>query len=147
MSPAAGVQHLEHVLVLSDDIERSCRFYELALGLRAGERPALEFAGYWLYAGETACLHIAERASYRAHAQTLGLSVPEFAQGAGPVDHLAFGADDYEALSERLAGCGVQPIRNDVPGGGPRQLFFDDPDGLRVEINVTAPTTKAGGDG
>jgi hypothetical protein len=40
----------------------------------------------------------------------------------------------------------VQPIRNDVPGGGPRQLFFDDPDGTRVEINVTAPTTKEGAD-
>jgi catechol 2,3-dioxygenase-like lactoylglutathione lyase family enzyme len=142
-----SVSGLEHVLLLSDDIERSCRFYEQALGLRAGERPPLAFDGYWLYAGATACLHIADRASYRAHAQALGLGVPERVQGAGPVDHLAFSGADYDALSERLAACGVQPVRNDVPGGGPRQLFFDDPDGQRVEINVTAPTTKAGGDG
>ena len=32
------------------------------------------------------------------------------------------------------AAC--DPVRNDVPGGGPRQLFFFDPDGARVEINI-----------
>lgn len=145
MLVSGSVGGLEHVLLLSDDIERSCRFYEQALGLRAGERPPLEFDGYWLYAGATACLHIADRTSYRAHAQALGLGVPERAQGAGPVDHLAFSGADYESLSERLAACGVDPVRNDVPGGGPRQLFFDDPDGLRVEINVVETAAQDGG--
>ncbi len=147
MSGAVGVRGLEHVLVLSDDIERSRRFYELALGLRAGERPPLQFAGFWLYAGATACVHIADRSEYRRHADALGLDVPARAPGPGPVDHVAFSAGDYEALSAQLAACGVEPIRHDVPGGGPRQLFFDDPDGLRVEINVMAPRTKAGGNG
>ena len=52
------------------------------------------------------------------------------------MDHIAFSAADYDAVTERLARAGIEPVRNDVPGGGPRQLFFDDPDGLRVEINV-----------
>jgi len=147
MSGSPGVTALEHVLLLSDDIERTRDFYEQTLGLRAGARPPLEFAGYWLYAGATACLHIADRTSYRAHAGTLGLGVPERVTGPGPVDHLAFSAGDYDELIQRLARRGVQPIRNDVPGGGPRQLFFDDPDGQRVEINVKASTTEAGGDG
>jgi Glyoxalase/Bleomycin resistance protein/Dioxygenase superfamily len=51
MSSAAEVKALDHVLVLSDDIERSREFYEGALGLRAGPRPPLEFDGFWLYAG------------------------------------------------------------------------------------------------
>ena len=106
----------------------------------------MEFDGYWLYAGVSPCLHIADRDSYRAHARTLGLDVPPAADGRGPVDHIAFSASDYDALERRLAGLGVQPIRNDVPGGGPRQLFFEDPDGTRVEINITAPTTKEGAD-
>jgi catechol 2,3-dioxygenase-like lactoylglutathione lyase family enzyme len=140
MSDALGVSELEHVLVLSDDIEAACEFYERALGLRAGDRPPLQFGGYWLYAGETPCLHIADRDSYRRHARTLGLAVGERpgAAGAGPVDHIAFSAADYEAVSTRLASAGIEPVRNDVPGGGPRQLFFDDPGGLRVEINVHA---------
>ena len=132
---SCGVSELEHVLVLSDDIDAARDFYERAVGLRTGERPPLAFAGYWLYAGEAPCLHIADRAAYAAHAQTLGLTVSG-ASGRGPVDHIAFNAADYAAVSERLARAGITPVRNDVPGGGPRQLFFNDPDGLRVEINV-----------
>jgi catechol 2,3-dioxygenase-like lactoylglutathione lyase family enzyme len=136
MSGGLGVSELEHVLVLSDDIDATRNFYERAVGLRAGDRPAFAFTGYWLYAGDVPCVHIADRTSYRAHAQTLGLSVPERAGAPSPVDHIAFTARDYEAVTERLAAAGIEPVRNDVPGGGPRQLFFDDPQGLRIEINV-----------
>jgi catechol 2,3-dioxygenase-like lactoylglutathione lyase family enzyme len=137
----SGVSELEHVLVLSDDIDAARHFYESALALTAGDRPPLPFDGYWLYSGNVACVHIADRASYRAHAATLGLIVGERAggvggSGSGPVDHIAFSASDYEAVTARLASAGIEPVRNDVPGGGPRQLFFSDPDGLRVEINV-----------
>jgi catechol 2,3-dioxygenase-like lactoylglutathione lyase family enzyme len=136
MSTASGVSALDHVLVLSDDIDRSREFYEGVLGLRAGPRPPLEFDGFWLYAGERPCLHVADRVAYRAHARTLGLTVAERAGGPGPVDHIAFVADDYDAACTRLQRVGVEPVRNDVPGGGPRQLFFFDPDGVRVEINI-----------
>jgi catechol 2,3-dioxygenase-like lactoylglutathione lyase family enzyme len=130
----SAVSELEHVLVLSKDIEAAREFYERAVGLRTGERPPLQFDGYWLYAGDTPCLHIADRRQYAAHALTLGLAVA--GGGGGAVDHIAFGAADYDAVSERLARAGIEPVRNDVPGDGPRQFFFDDPDGLRVEINV-----------
>ncbi len=145
----SAVSELEHVLVLCTDIEATREFYERAVGLRAGDRPPLQFDGYWLYAGETPCLHIADRAQYAAHAQTMGLAVeaaparpsesggPAGPRGrVGPVDHIAFSARDYDAVNERLARAGIEPVRNDVPAGGPRQLFFDDPDGLRVEINI-----------
>jgi catechol 2,3-dioxygenase-like lactoylglutathione lyase family enzyme len=134
----AGVTAMEHVLVLSDDIDAARHFYERALGLTAGDRPPLQFDGYWLYASGVACLHIADRASYRSHAATLGLSVGERVcdPGTAPVDHITFSASDYEAVAARLASAGIEAVRNDVPGGGPRQFFFDDPEGLRVEINV-----------
>jgi catechol 2,3-dioxygenase-like lactoylglutathione lyase family enzyme len=143
MSAADGVAGLEHLLVLSDDIDRAADFYVQALGLRVGDRPPFQFTGYWLYAGQTPCLHIGGRASYRDHAAKMGLEVPERLDGRGPVDHIAFGASDYEAIRERLERAGVDPVRNEIPGGGPRQLFFDSPDGIRIEINVRA---KAGGD-
>ena len=141
MSSGLGVSELEHVLVLTDDIESTRAFYEQAVGLRTGERPELEFPGYWLYAGGVPCVHVADRAAYRAHAATLGLNVGERGGGAGgsrsaPVDHIAFSASDYDAVTARLDAAGIEAVRNDVPGGGPRQLFFEDPEGLRVEINV-----------
>ena len=64
---------MEHVLVLSDDIERTREFYCEVIGLTLGERPELAFPGYWLYAGELPCVHVAQRGPYLAHARRLGL--------------------------------------------------------------------------
>jgi catechol 2,3-dioxygenase-like lactoylglutathione lyase family enzyme len=129
------VTAIEHVLVLSDDIDRTRDFYCEVVGLEVGDRPPLEFPGYWLYAGPTACVHIAERRPYAAHAARLGLQIPERDSGVGPIDHIAFGAGDYDALTQRLERGGVAAVTNTVPGG-PRQVFIEDPNGVRVEINV-----------
>ena len=56
-------------------------------------------------------------------------------RGVGPVDHIAFIAGDYDELLERLERRGVAAVTNAVPGG-PRQVFIEDPNGVRVEINV-----------
>jgi catechol 2,3-dioxygenase-like lactoylglutathione lyase family enzyme len=126
-----SVSGLEHVLVLSDDVDAARDFYRDVVGLRVGPRPALEFPGYWLYAdGPSACLHLAEREPYLEHAATLGLGTP-----AGTVDHIAFDESDYDAALARIERHGVPAVANAVPGG-PRQLFIHDPSGVRVEINV-----------
>jgi catechol 2,3-dioxygenase-like lactoylglutathione lyase family enzyme len=128
---------LEHVLVLADDIDRTRDFYCEAVGLSVGDRPPLAFPGYWLYAGgsDGACVHIAERRAYAAHAAGLGLRVPSRDPGVGPVDHVAFRAGDWDAVLARLERHGVPAVTNSVPGG-PRQVFIEDPNGVRVEINV-----------
>jgi catechol 2,3-dioxygenase-like lactoylglutathione lyase family enzyme len=138
-----SVTAMEHVLVLSDDIEATRDFYCRVVGLRVGERPLLAFPGYWLYAGPIACLHVAERGAYSSHAASLGLEARAEPPGAGPVDHIAFNASDYEALSARLESNGVAAVRNTISGGGPRQLFIEDPNGVRVEINVRDSPTEA----
>jgi catechol 2,3-dioxygenase-like lactoylglutathione lyase family enzyme len=136
-----SVTAIEHVLVLSDDIERTRDFYCEAIGLEVGDRPPLAFPGYWLYAGagSGACVHIAERRPYATHAAGLGLRVqepdPGLGSGVGPVDHVAFSATDYDELLDRLQRSGVAAVTNVVPGG-PRQVFIEDPNGVRVEINV-----------
>jgi catechol 2,3-dioxygenase-like lactoylglutathione lyase family enzyme len=133
-----GVGSLEHVLVLADDIERTRDWYCRVVGLSVGDRPPLAFPGYWLYADGTACVHIAERRAYAAHAAGLGLVVPERDPGVGPVDHVAFTTGDWDELVARLERCGVGAVTNAVPGG-PRQAFVEDPNGVRVEISVRDP--------
>ncbi len=135
-----SITGLEHVLILADDLERSRDFYEW-VGLRAGERPPLEFPGYWMYAGANPCLHLADRAAYRAHASRLGLNFADGQPGPGRVDHIAFTALDYEALTDRLERSGVAAVHNDVPEAGLLQLFIEDPNGVRVEINVRRSQT------
>jgi catechol 2,3-dioxygenase-like lactoylglutathione lyase family enzyme len=130
-----SVTSIEHVLVLSDDVDATRDFYCDVVGLEVGERPALEFGGYWLYAGSTPVVHIADRRAYAAHAAGLGMSVPESDPGIGPVDHVAFVATDYDAVIERIERNGVASVR--LAGvGRPRQVFIEDPNGVRVEINV-----------
>jgi catechol 2,3-dioxygenase-like lactoylglutathione lyase family enzyme len=131
-----SVTEMEHVLVLSDDIEATRDFYCQVVGLEVGVRPSLEFPGYWLYAGEVPCLHVADRRAYLAHAASLGLTVPHEPPGAGSIDHIAFNASDYESILARLEQGGIAAVRNTIPGGALRQLFFVDPNGVRVEINV-----------
>jgi len=131
-----GVSEIQHVLVLADDIDATRDFYRDVIGLEVGERPALEFPGYWLYAGSSACLHIAERRAYREHAANLGLVVDAGAGGRGAVDHIAFSASDPDELSARLDRSGVPAVHNRIPSG-PRQVFVEDPNGVRVEITVS----------
>ena len=121
---------LDHLLVLTEDIEATKAFYCDALGLEVGDRPPLAFPGYWLYLDEVACVHVAERAAYEVHAAGLGLQVDT------TIDHVAFAGADYESLTARLEQAGVESVTNTVPGAGLRQLFLTDPNGVRVEINV-----------
>ena len=124
-----ALRRLEHVLVLTDDLEATKDFYCDALGLEVGERATLEFPGYWLYLDGVPCLHVAERGPYEAHAGTLGLRV-------GPaVDHVALGGTDFEQAAARLEAAGVEAVENAVPGAGLRQLFVTDPNGVRIELN------------
>ena len=125
-----ALHRLDHVLVLTDDVEATTAFYCDALGFERGERPEMPFPGQWLYLGGAPCLHVAERAAYEANAAKLGLR----AKGAA-IDHVAFAAAEYESVLERLQAAGVAAAVNAVPGG-PRQVFFDDPNGVRIELNI-----------
>lgn len=86
-----SVTEMEHVLVLSDDIERTREFYCRVVGLQVGERPPLE-------------------------------------------------------ITAKLESNGVGAVRNSV-SSGPRQLFIEDPNGVRVEINVKGIPHRGGRDG
>jgi catechol 2,3-dioxygenase-like lactoylglutathione lyase family enzyme len=124
------ISSLDHVLVLTDDLDGSLAFYRDALGLEVCERPALPFPGYWLGAGGRVSLHLAERESYGDALAALGL-----AHGEGPVDHVSFLGRGHDELVARLSAAGASVVRNEVPGAF-RQLFVTDPNGVRVEVNV-----------
>ena len=126
---------IQHVLVLADDIDAARDFYRDVVGLHVGDRPALEFPGYWMYSGPSACLHIADRSAYRAHAASVGLEVGVATDGRGAIDHIAFAASDADELLARIDRSGVSAVRHQIPSG-PSQVFIEDPNGVRVEINI-----------
>jgi catechol 2,3-dioxygenase-like lactoylglutathione lyase family enzyme len=127
--------HIEHLLVLSDDMDGTRDFYERVLGLVDGERPPLPFPGYWLYLGDVPAVHVADREAYVAHAETAGTGSSPAAASTGAIDHIAFSATDYDELKARLAENNVSAVENEIPGVM-RQLFVRDPNGVRIELNV-----------
>lgn len=128
---------LDHFLVMTHDVDATRDFYRDVLGFAEGFRPELGFAGHWLYLGEVAVIHIAEWASYTAHSQRLGIPVTSPAPGTGALDHVAFNAAaaQHPELVQRLQARGIAHHRHDTPDIGLRQIFLDDPNGLKLELN------------
>lgn len=126
---------LHHAAIICSDYAKSRAFYTEILGLEV-----------------LAEHHRAERQSWK-----LDLALPEgggielFSFPDPPerptrpeargLRHLAFAVDDIAAAVDRLAGAGVavEPLRRD-PYTGARFTFFQDPDGLPLELYESAPT-------
>ncbi len=127
---------MEHFLVLTSDIDGTRDFYCDVLGMTNGFRPPLGFPGYWLYLGDTPCIHIAEWLTYTAHSKSRDIPVSSPAQGTGPVDHIAFNGTDYAELLASLERHGVKAQCNIANPNGLQQVFLLDPNGVKIEINI-----------
>jgi catechol 2,3-dioxygenase-like lactoylglutathione lyase family enzyme len=126
---------LEHYLVVSQDVDRTRDFYCDLLGMRVGDRPNLGFVGYWLYLGDTACLHLADRQSYTDYKARVGTPVPQQTVDTGAIDHIAFNAEDFSAVTARLDAAGLTYRANHIPDFGLRQIFVQDPNAVTLELN------------
>lgn len=119
------VTGMNHFTVLTDDLERTRAFYVGLLGLVEGPRPPLGFPGAWLYAGTEPVLHV-----------IAGRALPS--ERRGVLDHLAFSARGLAAVLSRLAAAGVPSDLRRQPESGVWQLFCEDPNGARVELDFPA---------
>lgn len=129
------VTRLEHYLVVSETLEQTRDFYCSILGLAVGFRPELGFDGYWLYTGDVACLHLADRESYTEYKARVGTPVPQQTVDTGAIDHIAFNATDFEATVRQLETEGLDYRRNDIPDIGLKQIFVQDPNAVTLELN------------
>ena len=117
------LQNLDHINVYCADLDRSIAFYTQALGLHDGPRPAFGIPGAWLYLGDRPVVHL------------IGGRQGEAPLMTGPFDHIAFEAQDFEAMRTKLHALGLPFQENDVPDFKIQQLFVHDPDGVKIELN------------
>ena len=54
------ISHLEHFLLQTDDIDRTCDWYVEVLGFHVGPSPDFKFPVKWLYLGERDVIHVCE---------------------------------------------------------------------------------------
>ena len=53
-----AIKSLDHVNIRTSNAIETIKFYTEILDFREGFRPPFDFAGAWLYAGESAVIHL-----------------------------------------------------------------------------------------
>jgi catechol 2,3-dioxygenase-like lactoylglutathione lyase family enzyme len=132
-----GLTRLDHFSIRTADVDGTRDFFVRVLGLTDGERPPFKFPGAWLYCGEKDVVHIIgiDPADKSGLVDYLGDREEGVLAGTGAVDHLAFMAEDIEAMRNRLKDAGIPSREREVPLLGVRQIFVEDPNGVTVELN------------
>ncbi len=135
------LQNLNHVNVRARDLKETTDFYVEVLGLRDGERPPFRFPGNWIYLGDQAVIHLVEAQADENLQAYLG---GQGADGGGEVvDHIAFEATGLAEMVERLNARGIETVHRKVPLLDLHQIFFFDPNGLKIELNYPAAEGEA----
>ncbi len=116
-----SIRGMNHFNVLTDDVEKTRRFYVEVIGLTEGDRPSFGFDGAWFYAGGAAILHVSK--------------APLREPRAGVIDHMAFTATDLKGAIARLKQHGVEHVVRQQVGTRIWQVFCHDPMGAKVELD------------
>jgi catechol 2,3-dioxygenase-like lactoylglutathione lyase family enzyme len=118
---------LQHVNIRCRDAQQSRDFYA-ALGLREGERPPFASKGYWMYLSQQPVVHLVQK------------PMNETTRGpdTGALDHVAFGAEDIEAVRATLRERNIPFRETVVPRDNSIQIFIRDPDGVQLELNFAS---------
>ncbi|HTT43566.1 MAG TPA: VOC family protein [Steroidobacteraceae bacterium] len=130
------VEALDHVNIITGDLEGTARFYAELLGLepRDGPPPLTHANARWLYdqAGR-AVLHLNSLDCPRAYDR-------EVRPGpTGALHHVALRCTGFEEIRARLAQRGLQSRLNEVSAIGLRQIFVLDPNEILLELNFFGP--------
>lgn len=135
------VSALNHVAIVTDDLDRFVAFYGRTLGLELLFRedgPAMRHA--ILRSGEHSWLHPVQVPGNRHGAAS------QHMLERGHLDHIALSAASPQAFDElrrRLMACGASDGKIDDLGAF-HALWFNDPDGMRVELAlIVDPALRA----
>ena len=122
-----AVSGMNHFTILTDNLDATLAFYKEHLDFSPGARPPFKFPGAWLYAagGSDAILHVI---AWREKKDLV----------KGVLDHMAFTAQDLPGSVAKLKSCGVGYELRKLPDYGTWQLFFNDPNGAKVELDFDA---------
>ena len=123
---------IDHINILTNDLEETIVFYEAVLGLTRGESPAsaMGIQGAWMLDGDGhALVHLIGNEP--------GLSLGEGrapGQSTNSVHHVAFACQGFDDALARIAATDL-PFRVNDGDYGLRQLIITDPNAVSVEMN------------
>jgi len=126
------VEALDHVNIITADLEGSARFYAEVFGLepRDGPPPLTHATARWMYdAAGRAVIHINSLDCPRAYDRQV------HAGPTGALHHVALRCSGYEELRARLKKRGLEHRLNEVSAIGLKQVFVLDPNQVLLELN------------
>ena len=126
------VEALDHVNIITADLEGTAHFYAEIFGLepRDGPPPLTHENARWMYdAAGRAVIHVNSLDCPRAY-DRLGPAGP-----TGALHHVALRCSGYGELCARLARAGLEHRINLVAAIGLRQIFVLDPNQVLLELN------------
>jgi catechol 2,3-dioxygenase-like lactoylglutathione lyase family enzyme len=131
------VSHIEHFLVAADDIDATRDWYARVLGMRSGPHPDFGFPVHWMYVGEVDVVHIgpSAKAANENQRKYLGRTSQGDGAGTGAIDHIAFRATGLREMIEHLRREKIDFRQRRANGQALFQLFFLDPNGIKIELN------------
>ncbi len=141
-----AINTLDHCSIRTLDLAASRKFYVDVLGMEVGERPDFPFPGAWLYLEGHAAIHLVgvDPDDSGGLVEYLGGAVdPEPLNGGGSLDHIAFRATDAASMLRRLKENNIPYRERQVPNMDLKQIFVEDPNGIRIELNYFGPDSSA----
>ena len=127
---------LEHFLIQTADIDKTCDWYDNALGLKRGPTPDFKFPVQWLYIGKQDVLHVTEGGAGTSENRKRYLGQQSDAlAGSGVIDHVAFRATGLPEMLDHLRRAKIPYTQRMVNDQGLFQLFLLDPNGVKIELN------------
>ena len=135
-----SLSHIEHFLVAADDIDATRDWYSRVLGMKSGPHPDFGFPVHWMYIGDVDVVHIGPSAKTAGDIQKkyLGRTSQGGGEGTGAIDHIAFRATGLRAMLEHLKREKIGFTQRRANGQALFQLFFHDPNGIKIELNYAA---------
>jgi catechol 2,3-dioxygenase-like lactoylglutathione lyase family enzyme len=93
-----------------------------------------------MYLGEVDIVHIGPSAKQAGEIQKkyLGRTSQDAGAGTGALDHIAFRATGLRAMLEQLKREKIAFTQRRANGQALFQLFFYDPNGIKIELNYAA---------
>jgi catechol 2,3-dioxygenase-like lactoylglutathione lyase family enzyme len=133
------LSHIEHILVAADDIDATRDWYARVLGMTSGPHPDFGFPVHWMYANGVDVVHIGPSARMAGAIQKQYLGrTSQSSEGTGAIDHIAFRATGLRDMLVHLRQLGIAFTQRRANGQALFQVFFHDPNGIKIELNFDA---------
>jgi len=127
------VQGLNHINIVTADMDATARFYEQVLGMFAQPIPMAPagFSGRWISDAQGQPIIHVQAYNPERHGAPRG-------GPTGTIDHVALTCSGFEATKQRCEELGVPYRVNDRQFGDLRQIFITDPNDVALELNFAS---------